>query len=83
MVCAFHVNIDALTPFIDVKKMLSKDNRTLFEFAFRCDDFDMLWEITQLIVDESRSFVSRAADTLHFFEIILEQKKAKNEVFFV
>ena len=76
MVCAFHINVGALTPFIDVKRILSKDNRTLFELAFRCDDFEMLWEITQLIVDESRSFVSRIADTLHFFEILLEQKKA-------
>ena len=35
----------------------------------------MLWEIAQLIVDESRPFVSRVADTLHFLEILLEQKK--------
>ena len=75
MVCAFHINIDALAPFIDVKKIILKENRTLFELAFRCDNFDMLWEIAQLIVDESRPFVSRVADTLHFFEILLEQKK--------
>lgn len=75
MVCAFHINIDALAPFIDVKKIILKENRTLFELAFRCDNFDMLWEIAQLIVDESRPFVSRVADTLHFLEILLEQKK--------
>lgn len=80
MVCAFHVNVDALAPFIDVKKILLKENRTLFELAFRCDDFDMLWEIAQLIVDESRSFVSRAADTLRFFEILLKQKEADDPV---
>lgn len=74
MVCAFHINVDALAPFIDVKKILLKENRTLFELAFRCDDFDMLWELTQLIVDERRSFVSRAADTLRFFEMLFEQK---------
>ena len=76
MVCAFHVNIDALAPFIDVKKILLKDNHPLFELAFRCDDFDMLWEMAQSILDENRSFVSRVADTLRFFQIILEQKKS-------
>ena len=74
MVCALHINVDALAPFIDVKKILSKDNRALFEFSFWCDNFDVLWDIAQSLVDESRSFVSRAADTLHLFEILLEQK---------
>ncbi|MBQ9784549.1 MAG: helix-turn-helix transcriptional regulator [Clostridia bacterium] len=75
MICALHINVDALTPFVDVKKILLKDSRTLFELAFRCDDYDMLWKTAQSMLDESRSFISRVADTLHLFETLLEQKK--------
>lgn len=80
MICAFHVNVDALAPFIDIKKLLLKDDRPLFDLAFRCDDFDLLWEIVQSILDESRSFVARAADTLRLFGILMEQKKADTPV---
>lgn len=80
MVCAFHINVDTLMPLIDVKKILLKENRPLFELAFRCDDFDVLWELTQSIADESRSFISRAVDTLRLFEILLEQKKEDDPV---
>lgn len=74
MVCAFHVNIDALSPMIDVKKILQKDDKTLLDLAFRCEDFDGLWEIAQEILDESRPFFSRVTALLRLFEKIAEQK---------
>ena len=80
MICALHINVDALTPFIDIKKMLAKDDRSLLDLAFRCSEFDALWKIAQMISDESRPFLSRAADTLRLFEIIAEQKKAEAPV---
>ena len=75
MICALHINLNALAPFIDVKRILLKENRSIFELAFRCDDYDILWETVQSILDESRSFVSRVSDMLRLFEILLEQKK--------
>lgn len=80
MICAFHVNVDALAPFIDIRKILLKDDCPLFDLAFRCDDFDVLWEIVQSILDESRSFVLRAADTLRLFGILMNQKKTDTPV---
>ena len=75
MICAFHINIDALSPIIDVRKILQKDHRTLPDLAFRCDDFDALWEIAQGILDEKRAFISRVTAMLSLFEKLTEQKK--------
>ncbi len=75
MICAFHINIDALAPIVDIKKILQKDDRTLLDFAFRCDDFDVLWGIAQDILNEKRAFVSRVTAMLHLFEKLTEQKK--------
>ena len=75
MICAFHINIDALSPIIDVRKILQKDDRTLFDLAFRCNDFDALWEIAQDIQDEKCPFITRVTAMLRLFEKLIEQKK--------
>ena len=76
MVCALQINVDALALFVDIEKILMKDDRALLDLAFCCGEFDTLWELAQSISDESQPFVSRVADTLRIFEIIAEQKKA-------
>lgn len=74
MVCAFHINVKELSPIINLKELLLKDNRTLLDFAFRCDGFEEIWETVQMILAENRTFLARTASLLHLFEIIARQK---------
>ncbi|MBE6729598.1 MAG: AraC family transcriptional regulator [Ruminococcaceae bacterium] len=74
MICTFHINVNALESIVNIKNLLLKDNRTIFDLAFRCDDFDAMWETVQKILDENRSFISRIIDLLHLFEVIASQK---------
>lgn len=75
MIACFHINVEALQSVIDLKNVLLKDNHTLFDFAFRCDDFDLAFETVQKILDENRSFIERAIDLLRLFEIFSSQKR--------
>lgn len=78
MLCAFHINIDKLSDFVDLKSLFIKDNSSLFDVSFKCDDFDALWEIVQSILDNNRNFSARVIDLLRLFEIISEQKNTKD-----
>ena len=78
MICAVHINIDALSPFVDIKKILLKDNKTFFDLAYRCKNFDMIWEIAQSLLDENRTFLSRVISTLKLFELISTEKKSNS-----
>lgn len=80
MVCAFHINVEDLSPIIDLKKILLKDDHTLFDLAFRCDDFDAIWEIVQSLLDEKRSFISKTIDLLRLFEIISNEKSTDSPI---
>lgn len=77
MVCAFHINVNELAPLIDLNRLLQKDNLTLLDLAFRCEDFDALWEIVQRISDEGQSFIAKSRELLALFERIAEQKNTQ------
>jgi len=74
IICAFHINIDEIAPIINLRKLLLKDDRTLLDLAFRCDDFDDIWKTVQMIMDENRTFMERTIDLLRLFEMISNQK---------
>ena len=80
MSCAFHINVEGLTSVINLKKLLLKDDRTLLDLAFRCDDFDVIWETVQNILDENRTFIARTIDLLRLFERISNQKSTDDPV---
>lgn len=80
MVCAFHINVEGLAPIINLKNLLLKDDRTLLDLAFRCDDFDGIWETVQTILDENRTFMARTIDLLRLFEMIANQKNTDDHV---
>lgn len=80
MICAFHINIDEIAPIINLRKLLLKDDRTLLDLAFRCDDFDGIWETIQMIIDENRTFMERTIDLLRLFEMISNQKSTDTPV---
>ena len=79
MICAFHINIEELSHIVDIKNLLHKDNCTLFDPAFRCANFDELWNLVQDILDDKRSFISRTIDVIRLFEKILNQKTNVNQ----
>ncbi len=74
MICALHINLKELAPIINQNNLLMKNNRTLFDLAFRCNNFDEMWSIVQNILDESRPFISRTIDIIRLFEMISVQK---------
>lgn len=80
MICAFHINVEELSPIINLKELLLKDNRTLLDFAFRCDGFDEIWDTVQMILAENRTFLERTASLLHLFEIIAQQKSTDSPI---
>lgn len=80
MICAFHINAEALSSIINLKNLLLKDGHTLFDLAFRCDHFDSVWETVQMILDESRTFMARTIDLLRLFEMISNQKSIDDPV---
>ena len=80
MICAFHINLKELASVIHVENLLLKDNRTLLDLAFRCEDFDGIWETVQTILDENRTFMARTIDLLRLFEMISNQKSTDDPV---
>jgi len=76
MVCAFHINVEELSPFINLRNILFKDNRTLLDLAFRCDDFDEIWEIVQTILDDTHTYIARIISLLRLLEIVSNQKNS-------
>ena len=74
MICAFHINTEELASVIDLKRLLLKDDRTLLDLAFRCDDFDGMWACVQRILDGGLSFLSRVTELLRLFELVSAQK---------
>ena len=80
MICAFHINLEELAPIINLKNLLLKDDCTLLDLAFQCDDFDKIWETVQAILDENRTFIARTTDLLHLFEIISNQKRTDSSI---
>ena len=77
MVCAFHINVKELAPFINLKNLLLKDNRTIFDLAFRCEDFDSIFDTIMEIIDDKRSFISQSASLLKLFELISSKKTSE------
>ena len=75
---SFHINIKELESVINIKKLLLKDNHTVFNQAFRCGDFDGMLQLAEAILDEERSFMSRVIDVIRLFEIIAAQKDRDN-----
>ena len=80
MICAFHINVEELSQIINLKNLLLKDDCTLLDLAFRCDDFDEIWETVQMIMDENRTFMARIIDLLHLFEMISNQKNTDSSI---
>lgn len=75
MICVLHININELSSVVNLKNLLLKDNRTLTDLAFRCDDFDALWETVQSILAPDNSFNGKIIALLRILEIIAGQKK--------
>ena len=73
-ISALHINLQAITPLINLNKLLHKDNRTLPNLAFRCEGFEAIHEIARRISDESRTFLLRTVDLLKLFEMISSKK---------
>lgn len=79
IVCSFHINIKELTPIINLKNLLLKDNHTIFNPAFRCEDYDSIWATVQSILDDKRTFMARIVDVIRLFEMIAVQKNNDNQ----
>jgi len=79
VICAFHINIDGLAPFMDIKKILFSDDMTLYSFPARFYDFDGIMEIIRGILDDKRLFSARLADLLRLFESFLGQSEKDTE----
>ena len=69
MICAFHVNIEALASVLDIKKILHMDERTLFSFPIQLHGFQQIWNIIQEILEEENSFSTRLCYLLQLFEM--------------
>ncbi len=67
---AFHINLNKLREFLDLKKMLQADHRSISEFTPIQPQFDALWETVQSIEDRHRSFTARLGLLLHLFELL-------------
>ena len=74
IICSLHINIKELSSILNLKNLLMKDNFSIFNLAFRCRNYDNIWEIVQSILDENRTFMSRIVDLIHLFEMIASQK---------
>lgn len=78
MIAAFHINIKELSSFIDLSKILSKDGHSLLDLAFRCENFDKIFEIVQNITNDQHSFVFKCTELLRLFDIISNQKSIED-----
>ena len=78
MIAAFHINIKELSAFIDLQRILSKDGHSLLDLAFRCENFDRIFEIVQSMTDENLPFVSKCADLLRLFDMISNEKNIED-----
>ena len=74
IIAAFHINMEALAPVIDIKKLLMRDGRTLFDIPIRCDGFDRIWELVQGVMNDSRSFTARLIDLISILDVIAKSK---------
>ncbi|MBR6793164.1 MAG: helix-turn-helix domain-containing protein [Clostridia bacterium] len=67
---AFHINLHKLCDFLDLKKMLQADHRSLSEIVPVQPQFDALWETVRGMEDQHRSFTARLGLLLHLFELM-------------
>lgn len=74
MIRAFHINLELLAPFADLKKLLLADGKTLFDFSTRHTDFDGIYDSVLRILDESRPLTGRIGSLLRLFELLGRQQ---------
>ncbi len=64
MVYTLHINMEALSPYLDVKKLLLFDNKPFSAFPNRIGSFGYVLKTVHAIMDEGRSFCDRLSELL-------------------
>lgn len=72
MIAAFHINVEALALYIDVKKLLLADGRGLSGFPNRFSGFDFVLSAIERIMDESHSLAARLSELLSLLAFFSE-----------
>jgi len=73
MICAFHINIELLASVLDIKKVLLSDDRTLYSFPIRLQEFQGIWALIQEILREESLFSTKLSYLLQLFTLLGEQ----------
>ena len=80
MIAAFHISIEALSPYLDLKKLLLADNRTLQSIPTVCGGFDTVYGIILAMLDEGQPFSTRICHLLRLFECLRGQSNSNAAV---
>lgn len=72
IIAAFHINIDALRPVLDIEQLLSLDQRSLFTLPTVCKDFDEVQACIRSVLDENSSKTHALQHLLSLFDLICQ-----------
>lgn len=79
MICAFHINPEALASVLDIRKILLADGKNLFSYPVRLKRFSDIWNKIQEILQEQDPFAIRLSRLLQLFALFAEETTQESE----
>lgn len=75
MISAFHISLEPLSKYINIKNILLADNRPLSALPTRLDGFDTILGIISEIASDTLPFSSRISRLIDLFEAVSKGKR--------
>lgn len=80
MISAFHVNLEPLSKYINIKNILLADNRSIASLPTRLDGFEAIFETLSEIVSETLPLSSRISRLIDLFELVSNGESTANPI---
>jgi len=72
VIAAFHINVEAIRPVLDIERLLSMDQRSFLMLPTVCKDFDAIQTCIQSILEESSSTAHALQYLIRLFDLICQ-----------